>query len=148
MTTITIELCAEDRARLDKIIDCLGVQTECAHCAQLVTQVVNNITRELGLPGTGVVTRNQPTAPPAPVLKEAAAITPAKEEKPAQPATEAPAEAPSVDVLLAKVRELVKAGKREQVKTIVEGYAPSVSEIPEGKRAEALKWLEALEKGI
>ena len=119
--TVTVELCAEDRARLDRI-------------AELLTPTTMSVPEIKAAP-----------AEPAPAAPVALA-----EEKPTEnpPEAEKPAEAapvPSADELRALVQTLVAAGHRDAVKAIVQGYAPKVTDVPEDKRAECIGKLKALE---
>lgn len=124
MNTITVitELCAEDRARLDAIIEALqspqGKPTEAAQAVE------------------------------APAPKE----TQPKEEKPTEAdtaetaaSTTAAAE-PMVshDDILKKVITLSAAGKKKEAREIVTGYAEKVSDIPADKLAEVAERLDAI----
>lgn len=116
---ITIELCAEDRARLDRLAEVLG---------QLLSEK-NHINAMFGVP-------NAMTA-----LPEA---EPVKEEpKPAEP------EKPTVSLadVQALVQKLATptSGKRDAVKSIVNAYAKRVSDIPTDKLAEVMTKLTELE---
>lgn len=123
MNSITIELCAEDRARLDAILAAL---------------TANN--------------QNVPTAEIQPTQKaekvKAEETKPAEAEAPteaAEPATE-PAPAVSRADFESKVRQLLKdVNIKAKVKEIVTFYAASVSKVPEDKLAEAYGRLTALE---
>lgn len=147
MTTITIELCTEDRARLDAILDALKGTPNCSGCVEHVVGSFNNL----------VQTRAE--APqPAEIPTEAPAelVTPPAEEKPKEAAPEHPLDAPPFDLdapaptvdradIQRKVVELSSAGKKAEVKAIVTGYADRVSAIPEDKLAEVFEKLNALE---
>ena len=131
MNTITIELCAEDRARLDGIIAGLtGLQ--CDMCAaRIKADMQQKATQTAQEPQTA---EKQESAPAAP-------------EMPAAPATAQKA-APSVTVadLQAKVVELVNAGKKPDVLKVMKQYgAERVSLIPAEKLAEVMEQLTALE---
>lgn len=131
MNTITIELCAEDRARLDGIIAGLtGLQ--CDMCAARVkADLPQQATQTAQEPQT---TEQQESAPAAP-------------EMPAAPAT-AQKPAPSVTVadLQNKVVELVNAGKKPAVREVMKQYGVErVSLIPAEKQAEVMEKLTALE---
>lgn len=117
MTTITIELCAEDRARLDAIITALqspqGKPTE-------VVQAVE-----------------------VPDLKE----TQPEEEKTTEPTVAEPAEPEpqfTHDDILKKVITLSAAGKKQEARDIVNAYAAKVSDIPADKLAEVAESLDAI----
>jgi len=121
MNKITIELCEEDRARLDNILEALK-----------------------GLAVTPCVTVETPEAPaaPEPVQPEPVAQTPAAAPEP--PKAEEVPEVTAAE-LQSKVVQLVGAGKKEAARAIVTEYAKCVGEIPAEKRAEVLKRLNELE---
>ena len=131
--TITIELCAEDRARLDRIIEGLA-----------------------GLKPCECIGEGEPAETPnfAPQTHEAStlATTPETKETPTQ-AKETPpptAEEPTVDqnMILQKVIQLCtenEGKKKARVRAIVTAYASLVSEIPDDKCAEVWAKLLALE---
>lgn len=142
--TVTIELCAEDRARLDNIL------------AALQKSPLERAGAALGSVAEAVKAKAQQTSAPA---QEAPAPAeelpfepePKKQEAPS-PAPAAPepkpAEAvPEVDTatLQSKVVQLVNAGKRDATRAIIMEYAKCVSEIPAAKRAEVLDRLNKLE---
>lgn len=123
MNSIIIELCAEDRARLDAILAAL-------------TRVGQNAT----------AAEIQSTQKPEKV--EAEETKPAEAEAPteaAEPATE-PAPAVSRADFESLVKKLLKdVGVKAKVKEIVTSYAARVSDVPEDKLAEAFARLTALE---
>lgn len=124
--TVTVELCAEDRARLDRI-------------AELLTPVTVNVTEIKAAPKAAAPTEPAPAAPVAPA-----------EEKPTEnpPEAEKPAEAAPVPTdaeLRALVQKLVASGKRDATRAIVTQYAAKVGDVPEDKRAECIDKLKALE---
>jgi hypothetical protein len=129
MNTITIELCAEDRARLDRIIE--GLQLSLLPKAE--AELINEPAEE---PKTAPKTEEVNPQENVPAETETKA-EPTKEE-PVKP-TVTPAE------VQAKVISLVQSGKRDEVKAIVTTYAPRVGEIPEDKLAEVMTKLTALE---
>lgn len=144
MNNITIELCAEDRARLEKLTNALMNLSEdirdnkpaCESCVKTVTNVLNAAQAE------------QPAEPvqkakKTPTLPEA----PPEEEKPTAPEKPAQNNAPTVTAaeVQQKVVSLSATGKKAQVRDIVMAYASKVSEIPEDKLAEVLEKLNALE---
>jgi len=132
--TLTIELCAEDRARLDNILEALRGQagTPCKEAAEAVAPL-KPIPQEAKTPEQPAEDKPEPTPAeqPAPEPEKA-------EEAPAAPEVSA-AEVQS------KVVQLVSAGKKEEVKAIVMEYAKCVGEIPAEKRAEVMSRLNALE---
>lgn len=119
---ITIELCTEDRARLDALRQVLD------KLAPTTVTVGMDTLRALAQPE------------PAPVPETA----PAEPEKPAQPA-EPPQATVSAEQLQSKVLDLISAGKKAEVKAIIKQYAERVSAVPEDKRAEVMQKLAALE---
>lgn len=124
MNAIPIELCQEDRARIDKVIELLTLSTgqRCQSCADAVQQAFTE-------------------QPPVEFTKD----TPA-EEKPAEPVQEATT-VPQVSKadIQQKVIQLSAAGKKAQVREIVKAVATKVSNIPEDKLAEVWAALNALE---
>lgn len=144
---ITIELCAADQARIDRLIDQLEAVANLA--AVLIDQNTpttvkyrDDLTERL----QAVVERAEtPTeakeeTPPPP-------ITPIKEETPteAEETEPTPTKAVSRAELGTKVRELMTKGYREQVKAIIQSYAPTVPGVPEDKLTECYEKLVALE---
>lgn len=118
MNTITIELCQEDRQRLDKIITLLGQSA-----SEQKTQPAPQVVEDLPLEGAAHL---EPVADPTP---------------------EAPAPDPAPEVKAISLAEFQKAvtivaakGTKQKAaaKAIVNKYAPSVSEVPEDKRAEVM----------
>lgn len=129
MNTITIELCAEDRARLDSLLAkldrCIGefIPSREGHT-------------DYGYKANGVEYATQDEAAEAKL-----------EEIPEPYSEPCPFEAPAVtraDVQQ-KVVALSAAGKKEKVRAVVNAYAAKVSGIPEDKLAEVLEKLNALE---
>ena len=136
MNKITIELCTEDRARIDALF-----------------QELVNVRRLLAGAETEAPKAEAPKAAepvkPAEAPKAEAPKQAAPEPAPAAPApkTEAAPEAPEVTVaeLQAKVVELVNAGKKAETREIILKYAQNVGSIPAEKRAEVLGLLNGLE---
>ena len=114
---IVIELCAEDRARLDAIID--GLQ----NC--------------FAVPGE-ILTTDFAASFPDPQLAPA--------EAPAPVEAPAPAPVPSLAEFQKAItlRCAESAAVKTKVRELVNRFAPSVSEIPEEKRAEFLDLLSKL----
>lgn len=112
---IVIELCAEDRARLDAIID--GLQ-------------------------------NRSAAPVETLTTDFAASFPDPQPEPEPAPAEVPAPAPVPS--LAEFQKAItlrcaeSAAVKTKVRELVNRFAPSVSEIPEEKRAEFLDLLSKL----
>ena len=122
MNHITIELCAEDRARLDKILAALENHPNCGPCLETVKNLADAI-------------EAQPEAP--------------KQEEPEASKQEATEPEPAAkytpnDIQQAAVR-LIAAGKKQQVREIVQTYAGKISDIPTDKCDEVMAKLTALE---
>lgn len=122
MNTITIELCQEDRKRLDDILTALAV-------AILKPEEVK-----------------QARAEQAPAQEEAKAepeaTAPQPEESPAEPTEWPPVTRADIQQM---VVNLSAAGKKDAVKAIVTEYAPRVSGIPEDKFVEVWQKLTSIE---
>ena len=124
-TTITIELSAEDRARLDSILAALqNSRTDCDRCAGAVAEMFSG------------------PRPEDPSVEKAAAEAPVAVQ--AEPLKENTPGATLGDVQAAVVR-LSAAGRKAEARAIVLAYAERVSAIPEDKLDEALQKLKALE---
>lgn len=111
MNTITIELCAEDRARLDRIaaaLDNIGTPYTAPEAVQKAPQEPQEA------PKAEVV---EPPAPEA--------------EKPAQ--AEEPAPAITLDMIRQKVTQLMAAGaeKKDGARDVVKSYAPNITGLGE-----------------
>lgn len=123
MNSITIELCAEDRARLDAILAAL------TNAGQNVPTAESQPTQEAEKP-------------------EAEETKPAEAEAPAEAAEPAIKVVHTVSRadFESKVRQLLKdVDIKAKVKEIVTDYAARVSDVPEDKLAEAYGRLTALE---
>lgn len=123
MNTITIQLCEEDRKRIDELIAFAGL-----------------IASELKSRGPILMRSAAPTEAPAPDLpvEGAAHLEPVIVE-------ETPAPAPEVKPIpFAEFQKAVTLAvskgteAKKTVKAIINKYAPSVSEVPEDKRAEVI----------
>ena len=112
---ITIELCAEDRARLDRLAEAL----ERGACKEYATAEVD----------PEVVTEPETTEAP---VEEPTVVT---ESIPQVSRAE----------LRAKVIELSAKGLKEQTKEIVQAYAPTVASVPDDKITECYQKLATLE---
>lgn len=137
---VTIELCAEDRARLDKILAALEKQRDCKGCVETVAKATEHIVETM----TPAEPEIQPETPePVKADEHPADVSTAPWEP-----EEAPKEAaPSVTTqeLQKLVVDLCAKGKKDQVREIVNAYAKKVSDIPEDKRQEVYERLTALE---
>lgn len=144
MNTITFELCAEDRARLDRVIEALENRPNCEGCVSAALEYAQE-ERDAAKPEK---------------KEEAPTTNPPKEEKPVETPTEHPLDAPPIEVneptapeaptvtredVRGKVVKLCAAGKKEDVKKVVTAYAEAVKDIPEDKLAEVFEKLTALE---
>lgn len=124
---VPVQLCAEDRHRLDTIITALAALLEQGRTA------------------------DTPFAPLTEALQEpTGAQNEAPDTEPAEPEKAPWAEAePAPEVKLAdiqrKVVDLSTAGKKDAVKAIIQAYAPKVSAIPEDKLPEVWAKLTKLE---
>ncbi len=142
--TVTLELCAEDRARLDKLQATMDKMTF-TEGVVLEGVVLEGVVLE------GVVEAIATEAPKSePVeeqLPEQVAIPEVVEpEKTPEPQTEEPKPAVTKSDIQRKVVALSQAGKKAAVKDIVTAYGNTkVSDIPEDKLAEVLQKLTALE---
>lgn len=132
MNKIVIELCAEDRARLDAII--AGLQSRAAAPAEFQTRYMGKwdipaAPAEEHPADAPTAHLEPPVAAPAAIQPEPAAVEPAPEVKPV-----------SLAEFQKAVTQAVAKGvaQKQAAKKIINKYAPSVSEIPEGKRAEVM----------
>ena len=128
MNTITIELCAEDRARLDAILAALQDKPNCSGCVEAAVKLAK----------TGE-TKPQPVE-----QAEPEAEAPPEPEAAPEPEKQ-PEKVVERSAIQRKVVELSGAGKKAQVREIVTQYASCVSDIPEDKLVEAWDRLTALE---
>lgn len=135
MNTITIELCAEDRARLDKILEALTAQPikEAIAVVEVQPQVLEQTNTDTPTPEEPIPDRTpdteEPQANKAPAQADAPQIT--------------------MEQIQQKVVQLVASGAdmKAKVREIVHAYAPRVSDLPEDKYGEIWDKLTALEKG-
>lgn len=127
MNTITIELCKEDRKRLDDILTALAV-------AILKPEEVQKARTEQAAEAQAPA---QEAAKPEPE-----ATAPQQEESPAEPTEWPPVTRADIQQL---VVQLSAAGKKAEVKEIVTAYAPRVSGIPEDKFVEVWQKLTSIE---
>jgi len=123
MNVIEFKLCAEDRKRLDEIIGFAGMIA-----AGMQSQAAEH-------PADAPTTHLEPPAAPAAIQPEPAPVEPAPEVKP---------------VSLGEFQKAIvtrcaaSTAMKAKVQALVHKYAPSVSEIPEDKRAEVLAELDKL----
>ena len=124
MTTITIALCQEDRARLDKIIEALE-RTQMTPAE--APAMVQDETQTIEVPAT----------------EESAEVS--NEETTPEPAEE-PAKVVTLSDIQKKVVELSAAGKKAEVRDIITKYANRVSAIPAEHTAEV--WDQLIGLGV
>ena len=150
---ITIELCAEDRARLDRLADALDrMACEKVHDPNQLT--IDDAQKALA---EAMARASTPTEKPTEAAGEAKP-SPASIDHPVDETTpwEAPApaeeEKPTItqEQLQQRVTQMAAANNgalKTKVREIVQAYAKKVSDVPEDKRAEVWDKLTALERG-
>lgn len=138
MNNITIELCKEDRGRIDNLIVELAALRHTLTSDQVIA--VQTEPQEAETPEQPLPLVEEPKA-------EAPAELPWEPEKKAVPEPAPAPAAPEVTVaeLQAKVVQLVNAGKKAETREIILKYAQNVGSIPAEKRAEVLELLNGLE---
>lgn len=139
---ITIELCAEDRARLDAILGALQAGPNCESCVKSAIDFVGNHQNPEAAPD------ENPTQGVASTASEpiATAKTTAPDPVTDQSTTSDPEPKVERSDIQKKVVELSQAGKKDAVRSIVTAYNNTkVSDIPEDKLPEVLEKLTALE---
>lgn len=162
---ITIELCAEDRARIDKLTAALEKKS-CDGCVNSALAWAEKIARgqasttpkaeepddvQKALAETMARVNGTIEAPknaPEEAKASTQTVTPPEEEKPTdEEPTTPPTEEKPVDRadLRAKVIELSAKGLKEQVKAIVREYAQTVTDVPEDRVSECYMRLANLE---
>ena len=132
MNNITIELCKEDRERLDLLNASLARLSNVQEALASVPAVLSAISEQVE--PAAAPEQPEPVEVPAP---------PTKPEPVAAPEPEKP-QVKLADVQK-KVVDLSTAGKKDAVKSVIQAYAPRVSAIPEDKLAEVFEKLTALE---
>lgn len=143
MNNIIIELCQEDRDRLDKIIKELANSRP--NCQKCTAELADCVERCLGAKEAEQMTAAAPEEPyqqetpwtEAPVTKEEP-----KPEEPKAPEAKAYTEADLRRVVIALSQR--GAETKAAVKAIITSYAPSVGQIPADKIGEVIGKLEAL----
>lgn len=128
--TITIELCAEDRARLDHIN---------VNLTELIMRVMGEVTQKAAPELAEKLAVQHPVADPFKELPKAEPV-PFEQEAPKQ-------EAPQykLEDIQQKVVALSASGKKAEVREIVKSYAEKVSAIPADKFGEVMAKLIGLE---
>lgn len=157
---ITIELCAEDRALIDRLTQALEKNVH--NCEGFVKSALewkesqqDPIQQAIAdaLARAEKTPIEKPTeAPEAPTAEAALIDHPADEDPPWEAATPAEEAKPTItqDQLQQKVMQLAAANNgalKAKVREIVNAYAKKVSDIPEDKRTDVWGKLIALEEG-
>lgn len=156
---ITIELCEEDRARIDRLIAAVEKQTVQVESAlkqryDIDTEKVKDDPVQKALAEVVARASNATENHEETTETQTPTTTTQAEEKPTGEENEPTGEEnePTVPVktvtraeLGAKVREMMTKGFKEQTKEIVKSYAPTVPEVPEDKVAECYAKLVKLE---
>ena len=126
MNHITIELCAEDRRRLDRVIRAM----------EMVTGIG---TTDAASEAPGIV---------EPIVDETAVVSEPPKAEPTKQQNPAPIEDVPLEQIQKKVVELCAAGKKEQARSIIKEFGAKVSDLktPEQRMAVWEK-LSALEAG-
>lgn len=154
--TITIELCAEDRARLDRLAEALeALQPPTIHCSMPISEkpdpdqlTIDDVQAALAETLSKV---SDPVEAPKNPIEETETSTPTteptKEEEPTgeEPTKPEPTKMVTRDELKAKVIKMCAKGLKDQTRDIVRSYAPTVTAVPDDKIAECYAALEALE---
>lgn len=141
---ITVELCAEDRARLDTIIEKLGgMAPRCDKCVEHFTSYVqqSQTPAESAQEAQDAPESVTPTTA-APKAEEA---TESAQDAPESQQEDKPAPVPLTD-LQNEIIRLSRKGLKDKVREVVLSYdVASAGEIPEDKRAEVIEKLKKLE---
>lgn len=138
---VITELCAEDRARIDKTNELLATLIELNLVKSLADKCLtatepDELTKKLQEAVNNAQDTPKENTPPT---------NPIKEEKPTQTEETKPTKAVSRTELGAKVREMMTKGFKEETKAIVKEYAPTVPGVPDDKVSECYERLVALE---
>ena len=130
---ITIELCAEDRARLDHIN---------VNLTELILRVMGN-----GAPDMGDVLRKAAPELAGKLAEQHPVTEPFQELPKAEPVPFEQPETPQykLEDIQQKVVALSASGKKAEVREIVKSYAEKVSAIPADKFGEVMARLTGLE---
>lgn len=165
MNVITIELCAEDRARLDRLAEALE-KRNCESCVQSALKAHNELIAMLQEPAEAdplkqkleqlLAGKAKPAATPenAPGAAESAQVSrashPADDVTPWAEVAPSPVPEPQREVDLAEFQKALtlRCAESEEMKAKVRAllheYAPAASKVPEDKRAEVLDRLAQL----
>lgn len=159
MNNIIIELCAEDRARLDRLAEALE-RRNCDPCVATALEIIDKAKRPESDPvqqklAETLAKAETPAEPTKNATEEAEAptlpTTPSEEEEPTAK-EDAQAEPAEPTVTLEQIQQKVvqlAAGnggtKKAKVREIINAYAKKVSDLPEDKWSEVWGKLTALE---
>lgn len=139
MNKITIELCAEDRARLDSILEALQGKS-CTKCVQEVAQVLSGPKNE---PQNGVLSDEKKEVDLQDLKKT---FTEATDAPPWEEGVPHVAPKYTKADLQQKVVNIIAAGAdRAKVRGIINEYAERVGLVPDDKVDEVMERLAALE---
>lgn len=148
---ITVELCTEDRARIDKLTEALTALASAK--AEAVETLHHDKNDDIVKRAREVLENAKPTegsksTPEAPEILDHPTLGPFPEtptEEPDKAPTEEAEPTVTMEMLTNKALTLSANGKRDQVKEIVHVYAPKVTALPKDKWVEVYKKLCALE---
>lgn len=151
---ITIELCAEDRARLDRLTAALE-RRNCDACVSNALKWSEGLHREPAPVREELTAATEqaesPAQPPQEPTEATEAETPAttqaEDESPAtKPQASEAAPAVTVDDIRQRYVALVASGKKDEARDTIKSYnVTKISDIPADKCAEVLAKLNALE---
>ena len=152
MNNITIELCPEDRARIDKLTEALEARiAQAQYCIEQAdtanvkpNQDIDEMLKKALATKPPKTAQDAPKAedhptldpfPETPTTAEAPSVAPVEEAKPAV----------TMEMLRSKAITLAAAGKKDQVRAVVHPYAAKVTDVPADKWGEVYEKLTALE---
>lgn len=145
---VTVELCGEDRARLDTIIEklsALGNRPDCSQCVKDVAGLMDKACDAIDKKAAQEAPKNaqeEPKASDHPALDPFPATSTAAEE----PGEEKEKPTVSTAELQQLVIALCRAGKKDKVREVISAYgAQTVATIPEDKLADVYTTLKKLE---
>ena len=148
MNCITIELCAEDRARIDRLTEALE-RKACDGCMASALAWAEQVMHKAGasaIPESAPAPVTPKNAAPAATTEQPAAVTPTEDNN-AAPAENNP---PPKPVSLAEFQKALSlrcaesATMKDRVRALIHEYAAAASQVPEDKRAEVLERLAKL----
>lgn len=159
MNNITIELCAEDRARLDKLTDALEARVaQVRYCITNGLLTIDEAPDEVNEALKQVLADAEEASAKAAKKPQDEAEAPNPTENPtealneaqAEPAKATQAEEPkkptvTMQMLTNKAITLSAAGKKDQVRDVVHQYAKTVTSLPADKWDEVWEKLNELE---